>query len=156
MNFSGEDEGRPIATDQDAVSADPGLPAFIARPPGAPVYYGFPILADVTVDNFTFGMITDFEQQPDTDGDAFVVAPDGSRAGLVWEVAEAVYVTCISDPQPTRWGVWAVGFPIPYPEPMSTREQVRLNLEAILPLLSIEWDRWRTLQDSDESVQFRE
>jgi len=33
-------------------------------------------------------MITDWETQPDVCGDAFVVAPDGSQAGLVWEVIE--------------------------------------------------------------------
>jgi hypothetical protein len=138
------DKGRPLAIDPDAVSADPSRPAFIARPPGAPVYYGFPILADVCVDGFCFGTITDFEREPSIYGDAYVVAPDGSRAGLVWEVAPEVYVTVIREPEPDRWGVWAVGFPASYPEPMSTREQARQNLAAILPRLRLEWERWRT------------
>jgi len=47
-----------------------------------------PILDDVEVDGFRLGMITDWETQPDVCGDAFVVAPDGSQAGLVWEVIE--------------------------------------------------------------------
>jgi hypothetical protein len=52
----------------------------LARPPEAPVYHGFPILDDVEVDGFKFGMITDFEAEPASDGDAFAVAPDGKRA----------------------------------------------------------------------------
>jgi hypothetical protein len=49
--------GRPLAIDPDAESARPGEPAFIARPEGAPVYYGFPILDDVEVDGFKLGMM---------------------------------------------------------------------------------------------------
>jgi hypothetical protein len=52
------------------------------------VYHGFPVLPDVEVDGFRLGMISDWEAQPATEGDAFLIAPDGSRAGLVWEVAE--------------------------------------------------------------------
>jgi hypothetical protein len=39
---AGRPVGRPLAVDRQAESADPGLPAFLARPPGAPVYHGFP------------------------------------------------------------------------------------------------------------------
>src|SRR5712692_7495908 len=35
---------------------------------------------------FQAGHIADWETQPDVCGDAFVVAPDGSRASSVWEV----------------------------------------------------------------------
>jgi hypothetical protein len=59
--------------------------AFIARPEDAPVYHGFVILEDVAVDGFTLGKITDWEADPCETGDAFVIAPDGSRAGLVWK-----------------------------------------------------------------------
>lgn len=77
--------GQPLAVDPDAVSAQPGVAAFIARPKGQPVYYGFPILEDVEVEGFRLGMITDWEREPSSYGDAFVVAPDGSRAGIIWE-----------------------------------------------------------------------
>ena len=79
-------KGRPLAIDATAQSASPTEPAFIARPEGAPVYYGFVVLHDVTVDGFTLGKITDFEAEPCDEGDAFVIAPDGGRAGLGWEV----------------------------------------------------------------------
>jgi hypothetical protein len=47
--------GRPLAIDSAAQSARPGEPAFIARPEGAPVYYGFPILEDVVIPAATDG-----------------------------------------------------------------------------------------------------
>jgi hypothetical protein len=68
--------GRPLAVDPLAQAASQTEPAFVARPPGAPVYHGFPILGDVVVDGFTLGKITDFESEPCTEGDAFVVAPE--------------------------------------------------------------------------------
>jgi hypothetical protein len=83
--------GRPLAVDHTAVSASQTEPAFIAPPPGAPVYHGFQIVKDVIADGFTFGKITDFEAAPCEYGDAFVIAPDHSRAGLVWEVSDKPY-----------------------------------------------------------------
>ena len=77
--------GRPLAIDSEAKSASPTEPAFIARPDNAPVYHGFVVLDDVTVDGFTLGKITDWEAESCEEGDAFVIAPDGTRAGLVWE-----------------------------------------------------------------------
>lgn len=85
-------KGKPLAVDHNATSASPTEPAFIAPPKGAPVYYGFAVLEDVPADGFTFGAITDFETEPADTGDAFSIAPDGSRAGLVWEVSATTYV----------------------------------------------------------------
>jgi len=51
-------KGQPLAIDATAQSASPTEPAFIARPEGAPVYYGFVVLDDVAVDGFTLGKIT--------------------------------------------------------------------------------------------------
>ena len=65
----------------------------------------------VIVEGFAFGKITDFEAEPSQEGDAFVVAPDNSRAGLVWEIADNVSVSQISPLEPSRWGVWAVSSP---------------------------------------------
>jgi hypothetical protein len=106
--------GRPLAVDKNAASADPSAPAFVARPEGAPVYHGFPLLEDVEVDGFRLGVITDFLAVPDTAGDAFVVAPDGSRAGIVWEAeCNEPYFTEVLPPDPGRWGVWGVGLSVP-------------------------------------------
>jgi hypothetical protein len=132
-------KSRPLAIDANAKSASRAEPAFIAKPEGAPVYHGFQVLEDVVVDGFQFGKITDFEAEPSQGGDAFVVAPDNSRAGLVWEVTDKVSMTEISPLEPGRWGVWAVSFP----NPMNSRENVRRNLELILPALKQRWNEWR-------------
>jgi hypothetical protein len=74
--------GRRLAIHPIAASASQSELAFIARPAGAPVYHGFAVLLDVAVAGFTFGKISDFDLEPCDPGDAFVVAPDNSRAGL--------------------------------------------------------------------------
>jgi hypothetical protein len=38
--------GVPLSLDPEAGSADPTLPAFLARPQVAPVYHGFPLLEE--------------------------------------------------------------------------------------------------------------
>lgn len=132
----------PLAVDPLAQSASPTEPAFIAKPKGAPVYYGFPILSDVVVDGFTLGKISDFDAEPCTEGDAFVVAPDNSRAGLVWEISDESYFREVSPRDSDRWGVWAVSFP----HQMTSRENARRNLEHILPELRKQWQEWRDAQ----------
>jgi len=132
-------QGRPMAADPTAVSASPNALAFVTPPPRALVYYGFQVLDDVVVDGFTFGMITDFEAEPCAEGDAFVIAPDNSRAGLVWEVGETMSIAEVLPIEAGRWGVWAVTFPFA----MESRENARRNLELILPELKLKWEEWR-------------
>jgi hypothetical protein len=85
-------KGKPVAIDRDAASASQTEPAFVTPSKGAPVYHGFVVLEDVNVDGFTLGAITDFEAERCDAGDAFIIAPDGSRAGLVWEVSATAHV----------------------------------------------------------------
>ena len=134
--------GRPMAVDPLAPSASQTEPAFIARPKDAPVYHGFSVLSDVVVDGFTFGKITDFDAGPSTEGDAFVVAPDNSRAGLVWEVSDDSHFQQVCPTDCNRWGVWAVSFP----HKMTSHENVRRNLEHVLPELKKRWQEWREAQ----------
>src|SRR5262252_5017589 len=103
MSQDEQPKGKPLALDRDAISASATEPAFVARPKGAPVYYGFVVLHDVAADGFTLGAITDFEVEPSGSGDAFVIAPDGSRAGLVWEVTAASYVEEVCPFESDRW-----------------------------------------------------
>jgi hypothetical protein len=98
--------GRPLAVDHTAKTGSPTEPAFIAPPEGAPAYHGFVVLDDVVVDGFTLGKITDWEAEPCDEGDAFVIAPDGSRAGLVWEVYDPLYFQEVLPIEAGRWGVW--------------------------------------------------
>ncbi len=132
--------GRPLAVSQTAQSSSPTEPAFVARPEGAPIYHGFVVLDDVKVDGFTLGKITDWEAEPCETGDAFVIAPDGSRAGLVWEVCDPPYFQEVMTIEATRWGVWGVGFVLP----MNSRESARANLESILPQLKSRWTEWQS------------
>ncbi len=133
-----ESKSRSLALDGDARSANPDLPAFLSTPEGAPVYYGFPILEGVDVDGFRLGMITDFASSPE-DGDAFVVAPDGSRAGLVWCLGASADLEEVCPLEKGRWGVWAVSFP----EPMTTKEAMKRNLAGALPKLREKWLLWK-------------
>lgn len=132
-------KGRPLAIDSEAKSASPANPAFVAPPTGAPVYHGFVVLEDVSVDGFTFGAITDFEAEQCDTGDSFVIAPDGSRGGLVWEVSTKRYVEQIYPFEQDRWGVWAVSFH----HPMKDRDSARKNLAAVLPELKCHWEEWK-------------
>jgi hypothetical protein len=131
-------KSRPLAIDPDAETAVSSLPAFIARPLDAPVYHGFPIIDSIDVEGFRLGMITDFASCPD-DGDAFVIAPDGSRAGLVWRVEESHMFEEVCPMEASRWGVWGVTFP----EPMKTKDAMKRNLEAVLPTLKEKWLLWK-------------
>ena len=146
------DQGQPIHVDPDAESADPDMPAFIARPEGEPVYHGFPLL-DVEVQGFRLGTIAGFALDelgdPDEDGtsgDAFVVGPDGRRAGLVWDVEDETHFTSIEQGigeqvwrrlprqirrRRERVGVYGVGFLLP----MRTLDNARANLASIVPML---------------------
>jgi hypothetical protein len=124
-------KGHRVITDPNAASADPDLPAFIARPAGAPAYHGFAVIPETYVEGWCLGAITEFADADGcTDGDAFVVAPDGSRAGLVWNVG-ADHLTEILPPDPGRWGVYAISFPVP----IRSVEDLVLAFHSILPQL---------------------
>ena len=147
MRHVGHDEppnvgskGRPLAIDPKATTTSPTAPAFVSPPEGSPVYHGFPLLKDVTVDGFTFGKISDFEAESCSEGDAFVAAPDDSRAGLVWSVSQDGHFYEVLPFDAGRWGVWDVAFPYP----MNSRENVRKNLEFILPALKEKWAAWKS------------
>jgi hypothetical protein len=135
-----KDGSRPLRLDPDAASASPDEPAFVARPEGAAVYHGFPIIESSAVDGFRLGMITDFVAAPGTYGDAFVVAPDDSRAGLVWEseVSEP-YFAEVAPPDADRWGVWGVGVQVP----LRTEDDARAFLRELMPELQPRWEAWR-------------
>lgn len=131
--------GRPVAVDSTAASADESLPGFLARPGDAPVYHGFKILNDVVVEGFTLGIITGLDSGEATDGDAFVIAPDNSRAGLVWELSDEDMFDEVCPIVHARWGVWGVSFPVK----MTCDENMRINLRTILPKLKPKWEEWQ-------------
>jgi len=131
--------GRPIKEEPGAESADATLPAFLARPEGAPVYHGLAVRSDVVVDGFTLGEITPCEDQEA--GDAFIIAPDDSRAGLIWELGADYEVDGTSyDDGSGRWGVFNVVFSRPF----RSHDDFIANLAGIAPRLREEWDRYRS------------
>lgn len=126
---------KTILQDPEAQSADPNLPAFIARPAGAHVYHGFPLVTEIETDGFVFGAISSFLEPDSRDGctfgDGFVQAPDGSRAGLIWAVADYPYVEECSPPERRRWGVYNVGFV----RPIKSMEDLVFCFRQCLPEL---------------------
>jgi hypothetical protein len=122
-----------------APSASNDKPAFIDPPAGSPVYYGFRLLDRVLLDGFALGLITDSMVEPTTYGDAFVVAPDGSRAGLIWEIAEQAYFETTIGPDSRRFGVFSVGTT----HGPTTTDEATMFLAEILPAVRREWERTR-------------
>jgi hypothetical protein len=120
-----------VREDADAVSASPDLPAFIAIPPGSPAYHEFPLLTGSEKDGYVFGVITDVHGDPPPSwGDAYVVAPDGSRAGIIWGYG-GEDVRVVSPPGPGRWGVYYFRFE----HTVRSDADLIKNLHAVLPRL---------------------
>lgn len=89
-----------------------------------------------TVDGFTLGMFVSYGDC----GDAWVKAPDGGIAGLIWETGEPAYfeVSIPAHPE-ARWGTFAVQLPLP----LITDEDAAHYLMALLPQLIPHWQAWR-------------
>jgi hypothetical protein len=120
-----------LRIDRRAKSARPDEPAFIAPPSSAPVYHGFPLVEETRTDGWCFGAITDYEDPNGCEwGDGFVVAPDGSRAGIVWG-ADGFELSEVLPPDEKRWGVYHV----PFPKPIRTTQDLVECFRAILPKL---------------------
>ena len=120
-----------IAEGIDAVLALTELPAFLAAPKGAPVYYGFPVLEGSERDGFLFGVIADAAAGwPELWGDAYVIAPDGSRAGILWQ-AEGELEPVLCPPNKGRWGVYGFRFP----RPVRSEQDLIRSLHDVLPQL---------------------
>ena|SRR5712664_4016558 len=126
-----EDAPKKMILDEAAPSSDPSLPAFLSRREGSPVYHGFPLVKETMTDGWCFGVITEFENPKGCEcGDGFVVAPDGKRAGIVWDVGDDD-IRIIVPPNEVRWGVYAVSFP----QKVKTVNDLVSNFRHILPEL---------------------
>ena len=124
-------QGQPAALDEAAEAKDPRLPAFLSAPVDAPVYHGFPLLAASERDGFVFGLITRPASDPPARwGDAYVIAPDGSRAGIVWQ-SDGDPSPVVCEPSPGRWGVYAFRFD----GPVRDEGDLLRNFHAVLPQL---------------------
>jgi hypothetical protein len=132
-------KGLRVTADPNAPSSDPALPAFLSRPEGSPAYHGFVVIPETCTEGWCLGSITEFEDPAGcTGGDAFVIAPDGSRAGLVWEVGSEPLQEIIA-PDSERWGVYAIWFP----SPTRTIQDLVHNFRFVLPQLKEAYARAR-------------
>lgn len=102
---------------------------------GNRVYHRNTLLFETETDGFIYGEITDHfdfdEEEGCTFGDGFVQAPDGSRAGLIWEVCEKPYLYTRIEPEDNRWGVYNVGFI----KPIKTKDDLIFNFKTVLPMI---------------------
>ncbi len=129
-------DGKKILYDPAAATAQPGTPGFLARPDGAPVYHGFQVVSETMTDGWVYGAITGFDAgEPQTEGDGFVVAPDGSRAGIAWATDTPDFYE-ILPPTKERWGVYGVRFVCP----VSCVEDLVTNFRAVLPKLKARYE----------------
>jgi hypothetical protein len=73
-------------------------------------YHGFTLVPETLTDGWCLGAITRFDDaEGSTWGDAFVIAPDRARAGLVWEVGKVALVK-FCRPTKTAGGCIRSGF----------------------------------------------
>jgi hypothetical protein len=86
------------------------------------------------VDGFELGMFVSH----DDCGDAWVKAPDGSVAGLIWETGEPAYFKVSLQPNEARWGTYAVQLPLP----LTSNDEAAAYLAALLPDLRPRWHEW--------------
>ena len=129
--------GRKLRYNAEAPSAQPRVLGFIARPDGAPVYHGFDVLPETETDGWVFGAISDYDcAEPQDEGDGFVIAPDGSRAGIAWGIDTPPFYE-ICPPDDSRWGVYGVCFP----RSVSNLDDLVFNFRSILPLLQAKYEQ---------------
>jgi hypothetical protein len=120
-----------LKLDESVTTTSSDLPGFLSRPKDAPVYHGFNLVEETRTDGWCFGAITEFEDVEGCEwGDGFVVAPDGRRAGIVWEVGEGD-IQIVAPPDETRWGV----YPIYFPRMVRTVDDLVFNFREVLPEL---------------------
>lgn len=129
-------ESSALKLDEQAISTDDDLPAFLARPDGAPVYYGFPILQNSEKDGFIFGTITDpCSDTPQRCGDAYLIAPNGARAGILWDVGVGS-PHMSGAPDDDRWGICQLFFA----HPIQSEAELVQNFHALLPEIKALYD----------------
>lgn len=128
---------KPLRLDPSAESESADKPAFLTRPQEAPVYYGFPLIEGSKTHEWYYGAITEFEDPEGCEaGDGFVQAPNGERAGLVWQVGTGeVYE--ILPPDEERWGVYGVWFP----RLVRNTDDIVFNFRFVLPELQTIYER---------------
>lgn len=126
---------KTMVIDPVALTTDADKPAFMAPPPGAAAYYGFPLLEQTRQEGWCLGAVTDpFEADtPEgcTIGDLFVESPDGGRAGLVWNVDPQPRFAVLGQREGQRWGL----FHFTFLRPIATIADLQEAFGHLLPVL---------------------
>ena len=99
------------------------------------IYSRSTLVMETEVEGFIYGEITDHfdfdEEEGCTFGDGFVQAPDGTRAGIIWELSDEPCLSICIEPEKNRWGVYTVGFV----RPIKTVDDIVYNFKTIFPLI---------------------
>ena len=113
-----------------------GLPVIVAASP-KPTKPTWKPIPETLTDGWMFGSYTRYaDPKGCSDGDGFVIAPDGQRAELDWYVgAGKLKRTARSDKR--IWGVFEVGFP----SPVTSKAVLVENFRAVLPQIKVAFAR---------------
>lgn len=103
-----------------------------------PPFDGYKLIPETEAEGFTYGAITPVGDSADF-GTGFLEGPDGSRAGLQWELSETPFIMKLEAPGSEKWGVYRVGFV----RPVRSLADLTANLHALLPKLRILYSRAR-------------
>lgn len=96
------------------------------------IYGGFPLIEETRTDGWCYGTMMELGDPAGcAEGDGFVEAPDGTRAGLDWVVRKQVRIRRVFPPDRREWGIYEASFP----EPVRTVEDLARNFRMILPRL---------------------
>jgi hypothetical protein len=98
-------------------------------------YAGFSVVPETMTDGWVYGAITDYEHREKgcREGDGFVVAPDGSRAGLDWVVgSKPGLIRRVAPPDERSWGVYEAVFANPVFTTADLTREFRVVLPAIM------------------------
>jgi hypothetical protein len=126
-----EYKGKKILPDPSAGPKGQNSQAFVAQSMGKPLYQSFPVVAESETDGWMYGAITDHKSEDGiTYGNGYVIAPDGSQAGIIWDLASPDF-SQIYAPEEIRWGVYGVRFQ----RPVKSVEDIVYNFRAMLPKL---------------------
>jgi hypothetical protein len=112
------------------------LPEIIAEVP-KPAKTVWNSIPETLTDGWTFGSYTRYAgPEGCCEGDGFVIAPDGQRAELDWQVGKGkLKRTSRSDER--IWGVFEVGFP----RPVTGKADLIENFRAVLPQIKAAFAR---------------